>query len=87
LNLIAFLVVGLLAGLLARAVFPGRQSMGLLGTMVLGLIGSFIGGAVSTFFFSRGGDWATFQPSGLLWSTVGALLALWVASLAGRRRI
>ncbi|HZI06534.1 MAG TPA: GlsB/YeaQ/YmgE family stress response membrane protein, partial [Archangium sp.] len=35
------LVVGLVAGLIARALVPGRQSMGLLMTMVLGVVGSF----------------------------------------------
>ncbi|MFN0062745.1 MAG: GlsB/YeaQ/YmgE family stress response membrane protein [Myxococcaceae bacterium] len=83
-NIIAFLVVGTLAGLLARALMPGNQSQGWLGTMFLGVIGSFIGGGLGT-FFARDGDFFTLRPSGFLWSTVGALLVLAVSQLASRR--
>ena len=47
-GIIMFLVLGLVAGLLARAIMPGRQSMGLLATTVVGMVGSFIGGFVSS---------------------------------------
>ncbi len=42
-SLLVLLMVGLLAGLLARAVFPGNQAMGLIATMALGVVGSFVG--------------------------------------------
>src|SRR5438309_12068125 len=68
-SLIAFLIIGLLAGLLARALMPGPQPMGLLGTMALGCAGSFIGGMIGSFFAYRG-SWLDFHPSGLIWSTL-----------------
>ena len=84
--LFSFLIVGLLAGLLARAVLPGNQSMGWVGTMLLGLVGSFVGGAISTLL--RGDNqWTLFTTSSLIWSTVGALLVLGVTSMAARRRL
>lgn len=43
-SLVWFLIVGLLAGLLARALVPGEDAMGLLATLVLGLAGSLVGG-------------------------------------------
>ena len=43
-GILIWLIVGLIAGLIARAVVPGSDSMGLLGTLVLGLIGSLVGG-------------------------------------------
>jgi len=82
-NLIVFLIVGLLAGLLARAVFPGNQRMGMLGTMLLGVVGSFVGGALGSLLRSDG-NWLAFSPSGLIWSTIGALVVLGIAAVASR---
>lgn len=83
-SLIAFLIIGLLAGLIARALMPGPQPMGLLATMALGCAGSFIGGMMGSFFSYRG-SWLDFHPTGLIWSTLGALVLLALASLGNRR--
>ena len=64
---------------------PGPQPMGLIATTALGVAGSFIGGLVGSFFYSRGGSWLDFHPSGLIWSTVGALLLLALFSIGSRR--
>jgi uncharacterized membrane protein YeaQ/YmgE (transglycosylase-associated protein family) len=45
--MIGFLIAGLIIGLLARLLLPGRQRIGLLWTMVLGVIGSLIGGGIA----------------------------------------
>lgn len=45
--IIGTLVVGLIAGLLARAIVPGKDAMGILATIVLGIVGSFIGSGVA----------------------------------------
>ncbi|MBF4161696.1 hypothetical protein ISG29_08335 [Nocardioides sp. CBS4Y-1] len=46
--MIGFLVFGLVVGAVARLIKPGRQNLGLLGTLVLGILGSLIGGVVAT---------------------------------------
>jgi uncharacterized membrane protein YeaQ/YmgE (transglycosylase-associated protein family) len=46
--MIGFLVFGLVVGLLARLIVPGRQRLGLLMTLLLGVVGSLIGGAVAS---------------------------------------
>lgn len=43
-NIIAWIVLGLLAGAIARAIYPGRQALGIIGTMILGIIGALVGG-------------------------------------------
>lgn len=43
-GLILFLIMGLIAGLLARAIMPGRDPMGWVGTMLLGVVGAILGG-------------------------------------------
>lgn len=73
-SIIWFLIIGLVAGLLARLLMPGKDAMGLLATMILGVIGSVIGGVVSWAIW--GGSTDKVQPSGLLMSVVGAFLVL-----------
>ena len=49
-GIVIFLIVGLIAGLLARALVPGKDSMGILATLLLGIVGSFVGGAIWALF-------------------------------------
>jgi len=85
-GIILFIVFGLVVGLLARALLPGRQSMGLLATTGLGIAGSFIGGfLVSLVTHDRITDLHT---AGMIGSIVGAILLLLVASrFSGRRAL
>ncbi|HZI14504.1 MAG TPA: GlsB/YeaQ/YmgE family stress response membrane protein [Myxococcus sp.] len=85
-GLIGFIVVGLIAGLIARAILPGRQSMGLLATMLLGMVGSFVGGLIGS-LFRRDGRLFDLHPSGILMSVLGAIVVLLLVGAAGRRRI
>ena len=48
-NIIAWIILGLVAGLIAKAIYPGRQGGGLFATTFLGIIGAFIGGTLVTF--------------------------------------
>ena len=84
-GIIAFLVIGLLAGLLARALMPGNQSMGLLATTLLGIAGSFVGGFIGS-LFRHDGRVFDLHPTGLLMSVLGAMLLLLLVGMAGRRR-
>ena len=74
-GILAFLIMGLIAGFIARAVVPGRDPMGLLGTLLLGVVGALIGG-----FIFGGPDNAV----GYLGAVVGAVLALLVYKLLTR---
>ncbi|OJH34417.1 GlsB/YeaQ/YmgE family stress response membrane protein [Cystobacter ferrugineus] len=84
-SIIWFIVVGLVAGLIARALVPGRQSMGLIATMLLGIVGSFVGGFIGA-LFSPGRSVLDLQPSGLIMSVIGAIVVLFLAGWAGRGR-
>jgi uncharacterized membrane protein YeaQ/YmgE (transglycosylase-associated protein family) len=89
-HIIGFIIFGLVIGLLARAIFPGRQSMGWLATAILGMIGSLVGGLIGHALFGSSsqadGTWG-FTPGGWISSIVGAIIVLWVyLALAGRRR-
>jgi uncharacterized membrane protein YeaQ/YmgE (transglycosylase-associated protein family) len=85
-GIIAWVVFGLIIGLLARAVVPGRQSMGLVMTIVLGVAGSLIGGFIGNALFGRGAGYGL-QPAGFIGSLLGAIaLLLIVGAATGPRR-
>lgn len=81
-GIIWWIIVGLIAGALARAVVPGRDPMGMLGTLVLGLVGSVIGGLVGNMLVSGDQD---FTPAGLIGSILGAILALFAYRAFARK--
>lgn len=70
--IIGWVIFGLVVGLIARAIVPGEQSMGLFRTMLLGVAGSFIGGLFG--YFIVGGS--LIQSSGWIGSIIGAIALL-----------
>ena len=48
LSLLSWIITGLIVGLIARALVPGRQAIGLVMTIVLGVVGACLGGVIST---------------------------------------
>ena len=83
-SILLFVVFGIIAGFLARAIMPGRQSMGLVMTGLLGIVGSFVGGFVGSML--TGSSVLEFNTSGLIGSVLGALAVLAIMGFAGRGR-
>jgi uncharacterized membrane protein YeaQ/YmgE (transglycosylase-associated protein family) len=78
--LLGLIVVGLIAGFLARLLVPGRDPMGVFGTMVLGIVGSFVAGFLAKLLFND-------TSVGLIGSVIGAIICLLVwRAVGGRRR-
>ena len=71
-----WLIIGLVAGGLARLLIPGKQPMGIVLTILLGLVGSVVGGLISTVVFGYNAADPGFHTGGLIMSTVGALIVL-----------
>ena len=78
--IVSIIVIGLIAGALARLVVPGRQDISILMTIVLGIIGSFLGGFLGYLIFHKDAQSGFFQPSGIIGSFIGAVivLLLWI---------
>ena len=74
--IITLLIVGLIAGAIARLLVPGRDAIGVGGTILLGIVGSFVGGFLGYVLFHKDAAGGFFQPSGLIGSIVGAVIAL-----------
>lgn len=81
------IVIGLVAGFIARAVLPGRDPMSVGATIVLGIVGSFVGGFIGYVLTHKDSDDGAFQASGIIGSILGAILALIVYRAANGRRV
>lgn len=88
-NLIAWVILGLLAGAIAKAIVPGTQGGGWLSTLVLGVIGAFIGGSLFTFF--QTGTLALTAPGlsipGVFVAVLGAIVAIYLYGLIASRNV
>ena len=84
-TIIGWIVTGLIAGFIARAVVPGKDDIGLLMTIVLGVVGSVVGGFLAGLLTVglRG-----FHPAGWIGSIIGAIIVLVIYNKApGRKRL
>ncbi|NWF60466.1 MAG: GlsB/YeaQ/YmgE family stress response membrane protein [Fischerella sp.] len=86
-NILAWIVLGLIAGAIAKAIYPGHQGGGILGTIILGIIGAFVGGSLGVFF--QTGTFTltatTFSIPGILVAILGAIVAIFLWNLLTRR--
>ena len=74
--IITLIIVGAVAGFLARLLVPGRDPMSLVATILLGIAGSFIGGFLGYLLFRKDASEGALQPSGLFGSIIGAIVVL-----------
>jgi len=81
-SIIGMIVIGLVAGALAKLIMPGRDGGGIVLTILLGLIGSLVGGFLFNMLgFGDGDRWA-----GLIGSVIGAIVVLAIYRAATRNR-
>jgi len=84
--LIYLLIIGVIAGYLARLLVPGPDPLGFFGTVLLGIVGSFIGGFLGYAIFGEDVNQGALQPSGIIGSIIGAIIALLIWRATGGRR-
>ncbi|QNK80312.1 GlsB/YeaQ/YmgE family stress response membrane protein [Nakamurella sp. PAMC28650] len=82
--IVTIIVIGLIAGALARLVVPGRQDLSILMTMVLGIVGSFVGGFLGYLIFHKDAQNGFLQPSGIIGSFIGAVIVLLIWTRVGK---
>lgn len=74
--ILSLLLMGLVAGALARWLVPGEDPMSVLWTIVLGIAGSFLGGFLGWIIFGHDIDEGAVQVSGVLGSVIGSVIVL-----------
>ena len=84
-GILAWIVLGLIAGAIAKAIMPGKDPGGLIVTMLIGIVGAVIGGFLGSMLFGTGGVSGVDLRS-ILIAVVGALVLLWIYRIATRRR-
>ncbi len=80
-GIIIMIIVGFIVGLIARALMPGNQSMGIIMTTILGIVGSVVAGYLGQAL----GWYAEGEPAGWIASVVGAIIVLAVVGLVSKK--
>jgi uncharacterized membrane protein YeaQ/YmgE (transglycosylase-associated protein family) len=81
--IVILLIVGLIAGAIARLLVPGRDPIGFLGTIALGVVGSFLGGFILNLIEYHTLAVHTLRAAGILGSILGAIVLLILLRVTG----
>ncbi|MEA2715826.1 MAG: hypothetical protein QOI56_878 [Actinomycetota bacterium] len=84
--ILGLIIVGLIAGALARLLVPGRDPMGIGATILLGIVGSFLGGFLADVLFRSDSQDQGIHPVGIIGSVLGAIVVLLVYNAITHRR-
>ena len=85
--IVSLILIGLIAGAIARLLIPGKQNISIPMTILVGIIGSFIGGFLAYVLFQQDGQNGFLQPSGIIGSIIGAVLVLLVWTRTGGKSV
>jgi uncharacterized membrane protein YeaQ/YmgE (transglycosylase-associated protein family) len=85
-NIIAWAILGLIAGAIGKAIYPGTQGGGILSTMILGIIGAFVGGSLFTLLQTGSLQLtaASLSIPGLFVAVIGSIIAIFLWGLFTR---
>lgn len=78
LNIIGWIVIGLITGAISLWLYPGEQNAGWIGAIIVGVLGSFVGGFLGG-LFTKEKDMMKPTPAGFIMSIVGGLVLVFVA--------
>ena len=81
-SIVIMIIVGFIVGLIARAIMPGDQNMGIIMTTILGIVGAVVAG----FLGQTMGWYAEGEPAGWIASVIGAIIVLFVVGMIARKR-
>ncbi|WP_410014934.1 GlsB/YeaQ/YmgE family stress response membrane protein [Sodalis sp. C49] len=81
-GILSWIIFGLIAGIIAKFIMPGRDGGGFIITIILGIIGAVVGGYISTFFGYGRVD--GFNFGSFVVAVIGAIVVLWIYRLVRR---
>lgn len=90
LNVIAWIVLGLIAGAIAKAIYPGHQGGGILATIILGILGALVGGWIGSAVFpgatgAAAASAGAFSLGSIFFAVLGAIILIFIWGLITRR--
>jgi uncharacterized membrane protein YeaQ/YmgE (transglycosylase-associated protein family) len=83
-GIIAWIVLGLIAGAIAKALMPGPDPGGIIVTALIGIVGAFLGGFLGNLITGSGLN--GFSLWSIILAIVGAMILLWIYRMTNRRR-
>jgi len=86
-TIISWIILGLIAGAVARLLVPGPDPMSIPATILLGIAGSFVGGFLGYVLFDKDLGEGALQPSGIIGSIIGAIILVLLVRATRRRRV
>jgi uncharacterized membrane protein YeaQ/YmgE (transglycosylase-associated protein family) len=75
-SIVAWILLGLVAGVIAKALMPGNDPGGIIVTVLIGIVGAFVGGVIWN-FFTGNDSYGDFDIGGILIAVLGSLILLW----------
>ena len=84
-GILAWIILGLIAGAIAKAIMPGRDPGGFIVTALIGIVGAVIGGFLGNMLFRTGGV-SGIDFRSILLAVVGSLVLLWIYRMTTRGR-
>lgn len=86
-GILAWIVLGLIAGAIAKAIYPGPQGGGIIATIGLGILGALVGGYLGGLILGTGGGAAVgaLTVPSVIFAVLGAMLLIFIWGLATRR--
>ena len=81
-GILGWILFGLVVGIVAKLIMPGKDPGGFIITIILGIVGALLGGFLGRML----GLYQEGEPAGFIGATVGAILVLWIYRMATRRR-
>lgn len=85
-GIIGWIILGVLAGAIAKAIMPGVQGGGWLATLLLGIVGALLGGFLASTLFDRQGITSFFSLGTWITAVVGSLIVLFLWGLVAKNR-
>ena len=82
-GILGWILFGLVVGIIAKFLMPGRDPGGIIMTIVLGIVGALIGGYIGQALHLYGPG----EPAGFVGATLGAILVLFIYRMATRKRV
>jgi uncharacterized membrane protein YeaQ/YmgE (transglycosylase-associated protein family) len=82
-GILGWILFGLVVGIIAKFIMPGRDPGGIIMTIVLGIVGALLGGYIGQALHLYGPG----EPAGFVGATLGAILVLFIYRMATRKRV